>query len=138
MNPDFADMGRMPPANPIGTGPPLAGSGAIPTFLEMAMKIQLSAAVSGLLFIAGAASAQSVVITPEQETVIREYVVTQEVHPVEIPSDVTIEVGSTLPETVELYALEVPEAEVTYQYVIVDDRTVLVEPQTRRIVHIIQ
>ncbi|WP_163272697.1 DUF1236 domain-containing protein [Chelativorans alearense] len=104
------------------------------------MKTLTTIALSGLLFAAGAgaASAQSVVISPEQETVIREYVTTQEVQPVAPPPDVTIEVGATLPETVELYPLEVPEAEVEYRYVVVDNRTILVEPQTREIVHIIE
>jgi hypothetical protein len=85
-----------------------------------------------------AASAQSVVIQPEQETVIREYVVQQNVEPIEVPADVTIEVGATFPETVELHMIEAPDVEVEYRYVVVDGRTVLVEPETREIVHIIE
>lgn len=87
---------------------------------------------------AGAAYAQTtVVVSPEQETVIREYVVSQEVEPIEAPADVTIEVGSTLPETVELRTLDAPDLELEYRYVVVDGRTVLVEPETREIVHIL-
>lgn len=87
---------------------------------------------------AGAAAAQTtVVVTPEQETVIREYVVTQEAAPIEVPADVTIEVGSTLPDTIELRAIEAPDLELEYRYVVVDGRTVLVEPQTREIVYIV-
>lgn len=81
------------------------------------------------------ALAQTVVIEPEQETVIREYVTTHEVAPAEI-TGVEIAVGTTLPETVELHALEVPDVE--YRYVVVDGRTVLVDPGTRKIVHIIE
>ncbi|MCT7375402.1 DUF1236 domain-containing protein [Chelativorans salis] len=104
------------------------------------MKTLTSITLSGFLLAAGAgaASAQSVVISPEQETVIREYVTTQEIQPIEVPAEVTIEVGTTLPETIELRPLEVPEAEVEYHYIVVDNRTVLVEPQTREIVYIIE
>jgi len=101
------------------------------------MKTQLTTAFAAFLLLSGAAYAQTVVVSPEQETVIREYVVQQEVQPITPPADVTIEVGSTLPETIELRPLEAPELEVEYQYVVVDGRTVLVEPETRRIVHII-
>ncbi|MCV0396536.1 MAG: DUF1236 domain-containing protein [Rhizobiaceae bacterium] len=86
----------------------------------------------------GAAAAQTVVITPENETVIREYVTTQEVEPIAPPPDVEITVGATLPDTIEVRALEVPELETRYDYVVVDNRTVLVEPQSREIVHIIE
>jgi hypothetical protein len=102
------------------------------------MKIHLTSAVAGLLLLGGAgfAVAQDVVIAPEQETVIREYVTTQQVAPAEVPADVQITVGSTLPDTVELHTLDVPD--VNYSYVVVGGQTVLVEPDTRKIVHIMQ
>jgi hypothetical protein len=102
------------------------------------MKVHLTSAVAGLLLLGGAsfAVAQDVVIAPEQETVIREYVTTQKVDPVELPADVEVTVGATLPETVELHTLDVPD--VNYQYVVVDGRTVLVEPDTRKIVHVME
>jgi hypothetical protein len=105
---------------------------------EITMKIHLTSAVAGLLLLGGAgfAVAQAVVIAPEQETVIREYVTTQKVDPVELPADVEVTVGATLPETVELHTLDVPD--VNYQYVVVDGRTVLVEPDTRKIVHVME
>jgi uncharacterized protein YcfL len=104
------------------------------------MKSQFSTTLSALLLIAGVgtAAAQTVVISPEQETVIREYVTTQQVQPIEVPVDVTIEVGATLPEPVELQVLEAPDVDVEYRYVVVDGRTILVEPETREIVHIIE
>jgi len=89
--------------------------------------------------LAGYASAQTtVVISPEQETVIREYVVTHQPAPVEVPADLTLKVGTALPETIELQPLEAPNLEVEYRYFVVDGRTVLVEPETRKIVQIIQ
>lgn len=45
---------------------------------------------------------------------------------------VEVNIGTALPDTVELY--EVPD--VQYRYVIVDGRTVLVDPGTRKIVKI--
>ncbi|WP_028034652.1 DUF1236 domain-containing protein [Chelativorans sp. J32] len=102
------------------------------------MKARFPATLTALLLLSGAAYAQTtVVVSPEQETVIREYVVQHQVQPIQPPADVTIEVGATLPETVELHPLEAPNLDVKYQYVVVDGRTVLVDPGTRKVVHII-
>jgi hypothetical protein len=100
------------------------------------MKPHITGAAAGLLFLAaaGAAFAQDVIVTPDQEVVIREYVEKRPLASVDLPG-VELNIGSTLPDTVELHALEVPD--VQYQYVVVGDRTVLVEPDTRRIVHIL-
>ncbi|TKB30243.1 MAG: DUF1236 domain-containing protein, partial [Mesorhizobium sp.] len=75
-----------------------------------------------------------VIVTPEQQTVIREYV---HKHPLASISllGVELNIGSTLPDTVELQPIDVPD--VQYRYVVVDGRTVLVDPGTRRIVHVI-
>lgn len=101
------------------------------------MRIYLSAAVAGLMLAgAGVAAAQDVVIVPEQETVIREYVVRHPVDPIDVPPGVEIIDGSVLPETVELYPIDEPD--MNYRYVIVDGRTVLVEPETRRIVRVLE
>ncbi|MER8385818.1 DUF1236 domain-containing protein [Mesorhizobium sp. M0166] len=99
------------------------------------MRMHLSTAVAGLLLLAGvgAAAAQDVVIEPQQETVIKEYVKKQPLASVKIPG-VELNIGSTLPDTVELH--EVPN--VKYRYVVVDNRTVVVDPGTRKIVKIIE
>lgn len=101
------------------------------------MRNLIKTTAAGLVLLGGvsAASAQDVIVTPDQETVIREYVTTQEVAPATVP-DVEVSVGTTLPDTVELHTMDVPD--VQYRYVVVDGRTVLVEPETRRVVHIIQ
>jgi hypothetical protein len=97
--------------------------------------MHLSTAAAGFLLLAGvgAVAAQDVIIAPEQETVIKEYVKKQPLASVEIPG-VELNIGSTLPETVELH--EIPDVE--YRYVVVDNRTVVVDPGTRKIVKIIQ
>jgi hypothetical protein len=102
---------------------------------EALMRMHLSTAAAGLLLLAGigAAAAQDVVIEPEQETVIREYVKKQPLASVKIPG-VELNIGSTLPETVELH--EVPNTK--YRTVVVDNRTVVVDPGTRKIIKIIE
>ncbi|MEO5324039.1 DUF1236 domain-containing protein [Mesorhizobium sp. CC13] len=75
----------------------------------------------------------AVVIQPEQQTLIREYVKKKPLASITLPG-LELNIGSKLPETVELHAVEVPD--VTYQYVIVDGRTVLVDPGTREIVYV--
>ncbi|UVC12804.1 DUF1236 domain-containing protein [Mesorhizobium onobrychidis] len=98
------------------------------------MRMHLFTAAAGFLLLAGigAAAAQDVIIAPEQETVIREYVKKQPLASVNLLG-LELNIGSTLPDTVELH--EVPDVE--YRYVVVDNRTVLVDPGTRRIVKII-
>ena len=103
------------------------------------MKNHLSPTVAGLLLLAGTslATADTIIITPEQRTVIHDYVGTQHVDPY-VPEDgVDISVGTALPDTVELHAIDAPDAQPVYSYVLVDGRTVLVDPATRRIVDII-
>ncbi|ANN62286.1 hypothetical protein A9174_35560 (plasmid) [Mesorhizobium loti NZP2037] len=97
------------------------------------MRIHFGAAAAAFLLIAGigAAAAEDVVIQPEQDTVIREYVKKQPLASVKLPG-VELNVGTALPDTVELH--EVPN--VKYRYVVIDNRTVLVDPGTRKIVKV--
>ncbi|NOV21184.1 DUF1236 domain-containing protein [Ensifer adhaerens] len=100
------------------------------------MKKLVSSAVTALLLL-GASSialAQTVIVTPEQETVVREYVKKKPVASIKFPG-VELNVGSTVPETVELQTIDAPD--ITYRYVVVDNRTVLVDPGTRKIVRVI-
>ncbi|TIW03485.1 MAG: hypothetical protein E5V77_03295, partial [Mesorhizobium sp.] len=66
------------------------------------MKMHLTTAAAGLLLLTGigAAAAQDVIIQPEQETVIREYVHKQPLASVKVPG-VELNIGSTVPDTVE-------------------------------------
>ena len=81
-----------------------------------------------------------VTFTPDQTTVIRRTIV-QPTTTVAIPAD-AIEVGATIPQTVTLQP--VPETLVTaipdashYRYVAVDNRIVFVDPETNRIVAVV-
>jgi hypothetical protein len=99
------------------------------------MKTTLIPAVAGLALMAGIgiAAADEVIVTPEQQTVVKEYV---HKHPIASVNVLGLElgIGSTVPDTVELQ--EVPD--VQYRYVVVNDHTVLVDPSTRRVVQFIQ
>lgn len=86
----------------------------------------------------GAATTGSVTIAPEQRTKIREYVVKQKRESVEAPSGFTVTTGATVPQSVELYSFG-PEVGVSqYRYTVIGDRTVLVDPGTRRVVQVIE
>ncbi|AZO58490.1 MAG: DUF1236 domain-containing protein [Mesorhizobium sp.] len=99
------------------------------------MKRTLIPAVAGLALIAGVgfAAADQIIVTPEQQTVVKEYV---HKHPIASVNILGLElgVGSTVPDTVELR--EVPD--VQYRYAVVNDRTVLIDPGTRRVIHVIE
>lgn len=63
---------------------------------------------------------------------VRAYIEDNRYEPVYLEGEFGI--GASLPETVEVY--EIPDYE--YRYVYINDRPVLVEPQTRRIVYIVR
>jgi hypothetical protein len=62
---------------------------------------------------------------------VREYVKKQSLASLKLPG-VELNIGTALPDTVELR--EVPD--VKYRYVVIDHRTVLVDPETRKIVRV--
>jgi len=79
----------------------------------------------------------TVAISPEQRTRIKQYVVQQNVRPVTVRE--RISVGATLPPDVELVTVPGdwgPDLG-RYRYVYSDNNVVLVEPSSRRVVHVI-
>jgi Protein of unknown function (DUF1236) len=98
-------------------------------------RILLAAAVT---LIAGSPlMAQTVVIAPEQRTVIKEYVVKEKIRPHRLQSRVTV--GATLPADIEL----APVPEIwgptfrSYRYLYTGDDVVLVDPSSRRVIEVI-
>ena len=97
------------------------------------------------LYVAGLAAAllttqafaQAVVVSPEQRTTIKEYVVKEKIRPHRMQSRVTV--GATLPADVEL--APVPEtwgpSFRSYRYVYTGDDVVLVDPSSRRVIDVI-
>jgi len=101
------------------------------------MKNLLIPAAAGLALLAGigvAVAEDVVVVSPQQQTVIREYVHKHPLASINLLG-VELNVGSTLPDTVELQPIEVPD--VQYRYAVVGDHTVLVDPATHKIVEVI-
>jgi hypothetical protein len=108
----------------------------------MAVKPIVIAAAFAL--IAGPALAQSMTetktvttttIAPAPETEMYEYVMHE--HPVAVPapSGFTITTGAVVPQSVELYNFPA-ERHWGYEYATIGDQTVLVDPATRQVVHI--
>lgn len=92
----------------------------------------VGAAVGG---IAGAAA--GTVLTAEESTRVRSYVVAQRRPSIQVADQVVV--GQPLPSRVRLYS--VPQSvglANPYSYTIVNDRTVLVDPQTRTVVQVIE
>ena len=96
-------------------------------------------AVAGLMLVSGIglAGAETLVLTPEDTTTIHDYVVMQKVAPVEAPSGFAVSVGTAVPDTIELRAIESPKVKHKYQYVVIGKQTVLVDPGTRKIIQVI-
>jgi hypothetical protein len=98
-------------------------------------------AVAAALTIGFAASAlaQSAVVTiePEQRTTIKQYVVEEKIKPITVRE--RISVGATLPGDVELQAVPSTWGPTVskYRYVYSNDNVYLVEPDSRRVVTII-
>ena len=105
----------------------------------MTLRMLLAASViaAGGAFAAHAQDA--VIITPEEEVIIRDYVRAHPVEVVERPSNFELVLGAIVPDILKPGALEentLPDR--SYQYVVVDGRTALIDPATRRVVYILE
>jgi hypothetical protein len=81
--------------------------------------------------------AKTIIVEPEQRTVIKEYVVKERVAPVRVKE--RISVGARLPADVELRSVPTtwgPKLS-KYRYVYSDDHVYLVEPSNRTVVQVI-
>jgi len=99
------------------------------------MKLYLTSAAAALVLMGGIGTVLAenvVVIQPEQETIVREYVKKQPLASVNLLG-VELKLGSPVPDTVELR--EVPN--VKYRVAVINDQTVLVDPDTHQIVGVL-
>ncbi|CDX37850.1 conserved exported hypothetical protein [Mesorhizobium sp. ORS 3359] len=98
------------------------------------MKSLIANTMAGLLLLSGVsvAIADTVVLAPEQETTIREYVKKEPLASIKLPG-IELKVGSTVPEKVELH--KVPNMK--YEYTVIDNRTVVVDPETHTVVKVL-
>ena len=101
------------------------------------MKRFMILATAAFLSTAAFAQTATVEIAPEQRMKIKQYVTTQKVAPVTVKERVTV--GATLPAEVRLQPVPADwGASVTkYQYIYSDDRVILVEPSTRKVITVI-
>ncbi|ESY72007.1 hypothetical protein X743_18390 [Mesorhizobium sp. LNHC252B00] len=102
----------------------------------MVMRLYLSSAAAAVVLMGGigAALAENVVIVqPQQETVVREYIKREPLASVNLLG-VELKLGSSVPDTVELR--EVPD--VRYRVAVINHQTVLVDPETRQIVEVLR
>jgi len=81
----------------------------------------------------------TVVIAPDQATVIHQYFVQHKPKAVEVPSGFTVAVGAVLPQDIAIEPLVVPDVKLstTVDYVVLGDQTVIVDPGNRKIVQIL-
>jgi hypothetical protein len=100
------------------------------------MKSHVQALLAGIVLLGGIqiAAAQTVVIAPEQETVIREYVKKKPIASIDLHG-VELNIGSTVPDTVEIHKIDAPD--IAYSYTVVGGRTYVVESGTRKVVKVL-
>ena len=99
------------------------------------MKHCLSSAAAAIVLMGGIGVAMAenvVVVQPEQETVVRQYIKKEPLASVNLLG-VELKLGSSVPDTVELR--QVPD--VKYRVAVINDQTVLVDPETRQIVQVL-
>lgn len=81
-------------------------------------------------------STTTTTITTDQQSKVRAYVVKEK--PASVKVTESVAVGAALPSSVTLRALPSDVGVTQYRYAIVNDKTVLVEPSSRKIVQIIE
>ena len=107
------------------------------------MRTQLLAASAAFLMVSGAAFAQGTVIVQESAPVVtgstvvvpgevRTYVMEQSVPSVAYEGEIVV--GSPLPDTVEVRTID---GHSDYAYTVVNERRVLVNPQTRSVIQVL-
>jgi Protein of unknown function (DUF1236) len=104
----------------------------------MAASVAVFVSTQALSQTVGVGPAETIVIEPEQRTVIREYVVKERVAPVTVKE--RISVGAPLPADVELRTVPStwgPKLS-KYRYIYSGDHVYLVEPSNRTVVQIIE
>jgi hypothetical protein len=87
---------------------------------------------------AATGSVSATTITTDQQSKVKAYVTKEKVKSVTAPSGFTVSTGATLPADIELRTFPADVGVTQYRYTVIGDRTVLVDPGSRRIVQVIQ
>jgi hypothetical protein len=116
------------PGSPAtGTGALVGGAGGAVAGAVIGGPV--GAAVGGVAGVIAGGTTGAVLDPPRR---VRTYVSAHRLQPIYLDNDVAV--GSSLPETVELR--EIPDYQ--YRYVYVNDRPMLVDPGSRRVVYVVQ
>jgi hypothetical protein len=106
------------------------------------MRKTLLAASAVLIALSGAAYAQTTIVTQDPVTTnstvvlpgeVRTYVMQQSVPSVSYQGDIAV--GTALPDTVEVHTVDGYN---DYAYTVVNDRRVIVNPQTRTVIQVLE
>lgn len=103
--------------------------------MEIVMKLYLTSAAAAVVLMSGIGAALAedvIVVQPEQNTIVREYIKKEPLASVKLLG-VELKLGSPVPDTVQLR--EVPN--VKYRVAVINDQTVLVDPETHQIVEVL-
>jgi hypothetical protein len=110
-------------------------------------------AAAALSLIAGSAFAQGMsettttttvapgpapVIAPGEITQMHEYIVGEHRAPIATPPGFTVTTGAVLPSSVTLYTFPAERHWGDYQYTVIGDQPVVVDPATRRVIDVIR
>src|SRR5919206_3153821 len=104
------------------------------TVLALLAGVTIATAQTSTTVPTTAPSTGAAVLTPEEQTAIRQYVAKERHKSVSLPN-VKIEVGSEVPSSVELYS--VPSVS-KYKLAVINDQTVVVDPVAHKIVQVIR
>lgn len=97
------------------------------------------AALSGVAMAQSSSTTTTTTITPAQETAVKTYIMKEKTTAVTLPSGTTLSEGAVLPQTVTLSKFDDTVTGMsTYNYVVVDGKTAIVEPSSRKVVRIIE
>jgi carbohydrate-binding DOMON domain-containing protein len=104
----------------------------------MTVRLSIYAAIAAATLLSGGAFAQTTTttttITDEQTGIVRTYVTRQQRQSVTSPQQYGP--GATVPSSYELYTLPA-DLGVNYSYSVINNRTVIIDPVTRRVIQVI-
>ncbi|MBZ6079051.1 DUF1236 domain-containing protein [Microvirga puerhi] len=81
------------------------------------------------------AQSTTITISPEEETTVTKYITEHPMTSADVPDVTSVTVGTELPSSVELHT--VPSVQ-KYRVAVIKNRTVLVDPGTRKVVKVIE
>ncbi len=99
-------------------------------------KLILAAAIAVAPVVVLAQTSTTTTITADQQSKVKTYVMKEK--PASVKVTETVSVGTALPSSVTLRTLPSDVGVTQYRYAVVNDKTVLVEPSSRKIVQIIE